>query len=145
MAAIEFVRDDGGREAAGFAGDTRDCVTRAIAIATQQDYRTVYDGLNEMIREESGGGRLGRHSARKGVPTHILHRYMRRQGFTWTATMGIGTGCTVHVRADELPAGRLVVRCSKHVVAVIDGVLHDTHDSSREGTRCVYGYWTKGT
>jgi len=24
---------------------------------------------------------------------------------------------------------------------VIDGVLHDTHDCSRDGTRCVYGYW----
>jgi hypothetical protein len=24
---------------------------------------------------------------------------------------------------------------------VIDGVLHDTHDCTRGGTRCVYGYW----
>jgi hypothetical protein len=26
---------------------------------------------------------------------------------------------------------------------VIDGVIHDTHDCSRGGTRCVYGYWRK--
>jgi hypothetical protein len=41
-----------------------------------------------------------------------------------------------------LPNGRLIARCSRHLVAVIDGVIHDTHDSSRDGTRCVYGYWT---
>lgn len=29
----------------------------------------------------------------------------------------------------------------KHVCAVINGVIHDTFDSSREGSRCVYGYW----
>ena len=22
-----------------------------------------------------------------------------------------------------------------------DGVVHDTYDPSRDGTRCVYGYW----
>ena len=55
--------------------------------------------------------------------------------------MKIGSGCTVHLRADELPTGRLIVSVSRHVVAVIDGVIHDTHDPSRDGTRCVYGYW----
>ena len=55
--------------------------------------------------------------------------------------MSIGSGCKVHLRADELPSGRLIVSLANHVVAVIDGVLHDTHDSSRDGTRCVYGYW----
>ncbi len=39
--------------------------------------------------------------------------------------------------------GRLIVSVSKHMTAVIDGVIHDTHNPSRDGTRCVYGYWTK--
>jgi hypothetical protein len=30
---------------------------------------------------------------------------------------------------------------SRHAVAVIDGVIHDTYDCSRGGKRCVYGYW----
>jgi len=34
-----------------------------------------------------------------------------------------------------------VVACSKHYTAVIDGVIHDTHDPSRDGTRAVYGYY----
>ena len=59
--------------------------------------------------------------------------------------MAIGQGCKVHLRADELPTGRLIVAVSKHITAVIDGVIHDTHDCSRSGTRCVYGYFTEGT
>ena len=66
---------------------------------------------------------------------------MTSLGFIWHPTMQIGSGCKVHLRADELPPGRLVVMVSKHSAAVIDGVLHDTHDCSRNGTRCVYGYW----
>jgi len=64
-------------------------------------------------------------------------------GWEWTPTMQIGSGCTVHVRKDELPSGRLILRLSKHYAAFIDGVLHDTHDGRRDGTRCVYGYWKK--
>ena len=36
--------------------------------------------------------------------------------------------------------GPLEVRCSRHIAAVMDGVVHDTHDPSRGGTRTVYGY-----
>lgn len=37
----------------------------------------------------------------------------------------------------------LLVSNTKHSVAVIDGVVHDTYDSTREGNRCVYGYFIK--
>jgi hypothetical protein len=57
--------------------------------------------------------------------------------------MAIGSGCAVHLRAEELPKGRLLVKVSGHLTAVIDGVLYDTHDCSRRGTRCVYGYFSK--
>ena len=66
---------------------------------------------------------------------------MKELGFEWTATMQIGSGCKVHLKSDELPKGRLVCVVSRHYVSVIDGVINDTHDCSREGTRCVYGYW----
>jgi hypothetical protein len=59
--------------------------------------------------------------------------------------MFIGQGCKVHVREDELPSGRLILQLSKHFTAVIDGKVHDTYDPSREGTRCVYGYFIKET
>ena len=84
-------------------------------------------------------------SARNGIYTtrKWFKDYMLELGFVWTATMQIGSGCNTHLKADELPSGRLVCNVSRHAVAVIDGVIHDTHDCSRGGKRCVYGYWRK--
>jgi hypothetical protein len=131
-----FIYDDGGRAAAGFKGTAGDCVTRAVAIATGSPYREVYDALNESCTDPKS-------CARNGVRKPDVRRHLTSLGWKWTPTMTIGSGCKVHLRADELPPGRLVVRVSKHLVTVIDGVLHDTHDCSRGGTRCVYGYWSK--
>jgi len=122
-------------------------VTRAIAIATQLPYAQVYDLINEAALKERPGSkrRAGRRSsARTGVFKVTYSRVLKRLGWRWVPTMGIGTGCRVHLRADELPRGRLIVSLSKHLAAVIDGVVNDTYDPSRAGTRCVYGYWTKG-
>ena len=85
----------------------------------------------------------GRATPRDGVYKEVYKPYIEDAlGWTWTPTMKIGQGCTVHLRGDELPAGRLIVKCSKHLVAVVDGIIQDTSDTSRDGTRCVYGYWT---
>jgi hypothetical protein len=151
---MKFKYDDGGRAKAGYKGHTNDCVTRAIAIATKLPYREVYEGLHTqalnsrpyMARLElSYGANARRHaSPRNGVDTKIYRAYLADLGWTWTPTMLIGSGCQVHLREEELPKGRLIVRLSKHVCAVIDSVIHDTHDPSRDGSRCVYGYFAKG-
>ena len=138
---MKYVEDDGGRAEAGFRGQTGDCVTRSIAIATEQDYKEVYDGLNWLAKKERPRGGKTRSKARDGVHRSTYHRYMLALGWDWVATMQIGSGCKVHLREDELPDGNLVVRVSKHVTAVIDGVIHDTHDPQRDGTRCVYGFY----
>lgn len=136
LVALPFERDDGGRAAAGFRGEAGDCVTRAIAIATGIPYRQVYDDL--------AAGMVARgkaRSARDGIDKPVYQAYLGQAGWEWTATMRIGSGCTVHLAEGELPDGRLVVRLSGHMCAVVDGVVRDTHDPTREGTRCVYGYW----
>jgi hypothetical protein len=138
---IGFRYDDGGRQAAGFKGEARDCVVRAIAIATAMPYREVYDAINQMAKAEKPRKRERRSTARTGVHKDTIRRFMESIGWTWVPTMAIGRGCTVHLRGGELPTGRLVVKVSRHCVAVIDGVVHDTHDCSRGGTRCVYGYY----
>lgn len=136
-----FVYDDGGRAAAGFKGKAGDCACRAIAIATGRPYQEIYDALNAIgATERTGRRKRGKSNARSGVYPKAVRRYMESIGWRWTPTMQVGSGCKVHLRADELPPGRLVVNVSKHYVAVIDGVIHDTFDSSRGGTRCVYGY-----
>lgn len=136
-----FACDDGGRTEAGFVGRASDCVARSAAIATGRPYREIYDLIVQYAtRERPRDGR--RSSPRRGVFNPTTRKVMAELGGTWTPTMGIGTGTRVHLRADELPAGRIVARCSRHLVAVIDGIIHDTYDPSRSGTRAVYGYWT---
>lgn len=152
---MNFVHDDGGRKAAGYKGNAGDCVARAIAIAAEMPYEEIYARLS------SGAGlerRTKGKTARNGI--HVKRKwfkaFMKALGFEWVPTMGIGTGCKVHLSDGELPMGRLVVSVSRHYTAVIDGVIHDTYSPERNvqvmtvqdgktsfsvQRRCVYGYW----
>jgi hypothetical protein len=145
VSEVCWVENDGGRAEAGYKGSTGDCICRAIAIAAELPYQEVYDLLNEAAKRERPRGKTKRSSARTGVHKPTIKRVLTALGWEWTATMGIGTGCKVHLCAEELPSGRLIVSVSRHMVAVIDGVIHDLYDPAREGTRCVYGYWRKVT
>ena len=146
-AAMKWIYHDGGRADAGYRWRAGDCVTRAVAIATGIPYREVYDALNAHAERERGtksrNGRRVKSSARTGVFKQTTRSYITGLGWKWIPTMQIGSGCKVHLRAEELPPGRLIVQVTRHVVAVIDGVAYDTHDPSRDGTRCVYGYYVQ--
>ncbi len=138
-----WVKDDGGRADAGFSGEAGDCACRAVAIAAQVEYEYAYRLINAIAESETRRSRPPS-NARTGVWRDTMDKVMGYLGFTSVPTMKVGEGCRVHVRPDELPGGRIVLRLSRHYTAFVDGVLHDTHDSSRGGTRCVYGYWQKG-
>lgn len=150
--------NDGGRSEAGFPGDTGDCVCRAIAIATDQPYAEVYAELTTLgwnccepwnpcyrtnedywlehscyydpatdillfeedfrdscIWRESDGSRIS-----PGEERWRIDNYLKSLGWEWTEASEFHLG--------ELPAGRLVVAMPGHLVAVIDGVIHDTFD-----------------
>lgn len=146
----EFQFNDGGRSGY-FKGTGGDCVTRAIAIAGGKDYKEIYDRLAVENQKQRKGkydrkrSAAGKQTALHGISTRRkwFKDYMSELGFRWVPTMLIGQGCKVHLKADELPSGKLVCAVSKHYVAVIDGVINDTYDCSRDGTRCVYGYYYK--
>jgi hypothetical protein len=151
MPAIQFIEDDGGRRKAGFKNEKTagDCVARAVAIASGRPYIEIYNELAElnanmiMSKHRRKRGAAGQRTASRGIWTKskAFKDYMAAQGFEWTSTMSIGSGTKVHVRADELPHARLVLRLSNHCAAVVWGVLYDAYDCSRDGTRAVYGYW----
>jgi hypothetical protein len=146
MSAIDFVFDDGGRAAAGFKGKAGDCVCRAIAIATEQPYREVFHSLSVLGWFPGGGMKRdpdGLYRSRPDNESQLIREYLAELGWTWAPTMAIGSGCKLHLRGDELPSGRLIVSVSQHMTAVVEGVVHDTYDCSRGGTRCVYGFWKK--
>ena len=138
---MQWIYDDGGRAADGYTGSAGDCVARAVAIASGRSYADVYAALARGAGRERGSRGT---SARNGIHTSRawFKTYMSQLGFRWTPTMHIGSGCRVHLTDGELPNGRLVVAVSRHVTAVLDGVIHDTHDPQRGNRRCVYGYYS---
>jgi hypothetical protein len=141
MNPLPYQYDDGGRSLSGLSGTAGDCVVRAIAIATGLPYRKVYDDLHAEMRAR--GPLMAGKSPRSGVPMDVVRAYMARVGWEWVPTMRVGTGCTVHLTSGEIPDGRVVARVSKHMVAVVNGVMRDTFDPSRGGTRCVYGFFRR--
>lgn len=155
MTRLPFVADDGGRAAAGFRGEALDCVTRSISIATGVPYREVYDALYERALGDRAymaklqlkyGANARKHvSPRATMAPRVYRPYLAELGFAWTPTMRIGVGCTVHLAGDLLDLagtdGPIIAKVSKHLTAIVDGTIRDTYDPSRDGTRCVYGYY----
>lgn len=142
---MKFVYDDGGRSKYFKAENVGDCVTRAICNATGKDYMEVYKAINEMAKGEKTTKHRGgkRSSSRNGVFKETWKKYLKGLGFVWHPTMQIGSGCKVHLKAEELPKGTLIVSVTHHLTCVKDGILFDTYDCSRDETRCVYGYFVK--
>lgn len=126
---MSFVYNDGGTKG------RNDCVPRAIAIVSGKDVREIKSQLKNLGLVKPNGRVL--------TTKKEFKDFMGSLGFRWTACMTIGSGCKVHLDPKELPNGKLICSVSRHYVAVIDGVVNDTHDSTRAGSRCVYGYWTK--
>ncbi|MDB4845784.1 hypothetical protein N8086_02175 [Pelagibacteraceae bacterium] len=148
---LEHKFDDGGRAEAGYKGKAGDCVVRSIAIVTGLSYKKIYNDLYQenILFRTTSKTKLARSlkkkndSPRTGTQRVVLKKYLKNLGWNWTPTMFIGQGCKVHLKKDELPSGTLIVSCSKHITVVKNGVLYDTYDCSRNGKRCVYGYWSK--
>ena len=134
---VRWVYDDGGRAAAGFNGrSSGDCACRAIAIATGKPYREVYDGLNALCALYGVSRRAGRAYADTGIPDRVIHLYLGGLHWRFVATH------KARLHHWDLPAGRLVVRVSKHLVALIDNVVHD-HGDRWCGKRPVHGYYVQ--
>lgn len=139
---MNYVYHDGGRAAAGYKGNTGDCGVRALAIATGMPYIEAYALIAQRGKDERFRSKKKKSSPRDGVWRNTFHRIMKDMGWVWTPCMSIGSGCHVHMRASELPLGKLICSLSRHFVAVIDGTVYDTYDPRRGGDRCVYGVWS---
>ena len=131
---MEYIYNDGGRSKY-FKGKAEDCVCRAISIASNRDYKEVYDSLKKAL----GTPRNGVFTTNKAFKD-----WMVANGFVWTPCSGIGVKTSVHFIEGELPKGRLVCSVAKHYVAVVDDKVYDTWDSrynSFNEIRRIYGYW----
>jgi hypothetical protein len=130
---MKHVFNDGGL-AASKHNEINDCACRAIAIATERPYHEIWNAFKIFLGKE--GPRR-----RSGVDESTQHKLMESLGWSWTPTH------KTYLREDDLPPGRLVVCIREHSVAVINGVIHDTYNSSRKKDGkppYVFGYYQKG-
>ena len=149
LSPLPFQFDDGGRSKAGFSANARDCVARSIAIASDLSYIEVYSALAQGNATQRASKRTPKRTrtASQGIFTQRkwFKDYMTSLGFVWQPTQRIGGANKTRLCKGALPNGKLVVSVSRHYTAVINGIIHDTFDCSRNGKRCVYGYWVKQT
>jgi len=128
---MEFKYNDGGRKAAGFKGTTRDCAARAMAIALDLDYKSVYKELAQ-ANANNGRSKSVRNGMNKDVYTNVLERY----GFVWLPAPQFAGR---KARCSDLQ-GVVIAKQAHHFVAVINGVINDTWNCTQ---KMVYGYWSK--
>src|SRR5215831_19462276 len=125
---------------------------RAIAIAVGMPYREVHEKLTaakvpyfyeggdrdlpEWSKRVKRRGGVRAFDADHGCWDEVYAPYLEELGWTYVSTKEK----KVRLRADELPKGKLIVSIRRHLVAVIDHVIHDTCGGN--GRVTVRGYWT---
>jgi len=151
---MDFVKHDGGRKAAGFKGDTGDCVVRAIVIATGVKYREVYDELFNIAKHfEPCQKRTTKHlkmvekirskpSPRTGVFLLVSDKYLDLRGYR-----PVKTSCLLD--DDLFKKGTYIVYTRMHFSVIKDGVLYDSFDSrmttglyAKKCLKTVTRYWS---
>ena len=128
---MSYQYNDGGARAAGRKGNT-DCGIRSVAIACDMDYMDAVKLLKEFAKR----GKAGSAAIAKGIYKEDLDAALRSIGWTWHSAPKFDGR---KARYSDIE-GTAILRMASHFSVVIDGVLHDTWDSSN---KMVYGYWSK--
>ena len=100
-----------------------DCVIRAMAAATGQDWDATFTGnaLQAFIIKDMPSSNA------------VWRAYLRSRGFKRAIIPDTCPDCyTVNDFADEHPKGAFVLGTGSHAVAVVDGTVLDTWDSRNE-------------
>lgn len=123
-----FVQTDAGRSASKRPKQTNDCTVRALALARSLSYDKAYDLLAALGRKCGGRFKFG--------------EWLSEQ--TWTiktsfpATKGLQRMNPVEF-CKRFPAGTHILKTSKHVFIVRNGVVLD--DRPTNPNRCIYAAW----
>ena len=124
---LEFIKDDGGREAAGYRGKAGDCVPRALTIVSGEPYRQCYNDLaeaNSKVRRTRPRDQ-GKRSARNGVYKNAYDKVFKHYGFE---KVKLGRGTRPTISEAHAAYGDCIITTRKHVFAVVNGAVRDTWD-----------------
>jgi hypothetical protein len=144
---------------AGFEYETNDCTVRALAVAVGVPYRDAHASLaragrqprhgmyfNELLASWSRsqqvvyGYRFERMAIPSATVTHARRRSVSADGWNRSTTMYLKRNRpTLASILSTLKTGRYLVVITRHVFAVIDGVIYDTGLSGmRRGVEGIY-------
>lgn len=126
--AYMWIQTDAGRATSKRKAQRNDCTVRALAIARKLPYDTAYDILKA----------AGRVSGRGFDFAQWINDQPWATKLSFPAVKG-KRRMTPAQFCQDYPAGVYILRAAKHVIAVCDGVLHDTFENSPD--RCIYGAW----
>jgi hypothetical protein len=112
---------DGGRRSSGFVSEKSDCTVRALACALDIPYNEAH----------AVAKRAGRKRGRR-FRTHLMLNQAVRDGILHTKLYP-SPGLTLNRAVEQHPRGRFIIRIRNHVLALVDGVIHDMYLS---GARC---------
>lgn len=123
---------DGGRKESKRSKQRNDCTVRALAIATGIPYDEAYDLLAAAGRKSGSGFNI-----KKWAPTASVNNF----GFKWIAFPAVSGQRRMNPMTfcKQYSTRTYIARVAKHVFAVIDGVIYDTHEPRADC--CIYGVW----
>lgn len=159
---MRFVQNDGGRAECRDRGLLRDfelttnpgdCMARAFSIAMHRPYDDVYRELamvNLLSNPKKAHGKhracFGRRTVDYGVFTDTpgFSRWLAACGWERVSTWSVSSGPKMYLANWSVPRrGSFVLSLRRHVVAVVNGTLHDTYDFRGTTAEPVFGYWRK--
>ena len=120
-----FQYTDGGRSKYYTLKDVGDCVVRAIAVATDRDYKEVVEDTWKFSRKY-------------GCPINwkdVYVPYLESIGWEKVSSPKFKGK---KAKAKDLPKGRYIMRQANHLSALVDGVIHDIWDTSNKMVYCYY-------
>lgn len=127
-----FIRTDAGRAQSKRPKQFNDCSVRALALVCNLSYDEAYAMLAKAGRKSCKRFDIADWAAVASVHGHrfVWHPFPAVRGERRMTPISF---CEQH------PTGRWIVRVSRQVAAVIDGVLYD--DAPMRSDRCIYGAW----
>lgn len=111
--------------------DTNDCAIRSIATASGEPWQDVMRKLCDIAIEE----------CRMPNDIVVVHEFFKKYYSNSQIMDFIGSGMKLDTFCQMYPEGNYAVQCMNHGVAVKDGVIYDTYDSSGDvvATACKVG------
>lgn len=123
-----WAANDAGRSNSRRSKQKNDCTVRALAMVRGMAYDDAYDLLAAAGRKCSKGFQFTNWINEQSWAARIAFPAVKGQPRMNPATF-----------VQRFPQGRYICQVAKHVFAVIDGVIYDTHQNRPD--RCIYACW----